>query len=236
MSVATEKAKEQVAKIGLRMANTGLVTGPWGNVSVRIPKDNLFVITPSGMPYNMLLPKDMIVMNMSGEVVEGELPPSTEYAMHLEILKARPDVNAVMHTHSLFAGVLSVSRKPIPLILEELAQVVGKEVPVADYARAGTPELAKIAADTLGDGGAVLLANHGAVGVGRSLNEALVVCQVVEKAAQTFIWAELLGKPVVISSEDAAVLRYKYLTSYGNFIARICQDGTQRRSKGDKNV
>lgn len=214
MSIATEKVREQVARYGLRMGACGLVTGVWGNVSARVPKEELFVLTPSGMPYKELIGKDMVVLNMRGEVVDGEHRPSTEYILHLAIYQARPDVNAIMHTHSIYASAMAVARKPIPPILEDLVQMVGGGVPVAPYARAGSPELAKSVARAIDSRGAVLLANHGVVGVGRTLEEAFIVCQIVEKSACVYAWANLVGDAVTLEPEEVKELRDNYLFSY----------------------
>ncbi|MGB9847471.1 MAG: class II aldolase/adducin family protein [Desulfotomaculales bacterium] len=220
MSVAAEKIREQVARYGSRMATAGLVAGTWGNLSARVPKEECIVITPSGLPYNNLTGKDMVVLNMQGEVLEGERRPSTEYMLHLAIYRARPDVNAILHTHSIYASALAVVRKPIPPILEDLVQMVGGGVPVAPYARAGTKELARVAAETLGSLGAVLLANHGVVGVGRTLEEALVVCQIVEKSACVYLWSRLAGDSHVLPPEEVKELREVYLSSYGQYLAK----------------
>lgn len=222
MTVATEKYKEKVYKTGLRMAASGLVTGTWGNLSARVPRENLVVITPSGLPYAGLQAADMVVMDLDGRVVEGERRPSTEYRLHLAVYRARGDVHAVMHTHSVFASALAVARRPIPPILEDLAQVVGGEVAVARYARAGTDELAAAAVEALGRRGAVLLANHGVVGVGRDLEEALMVCQIVEKSAKVFVWADMVGQPAVLSAEEVTALRDCYLNDYGQPGGREC--------------
>lgn len=223
MSIAAEKVREQVARYGIRMASCGLVTGTWGNISGRVPKEELFVVTPSGLPYSELAGKDMVVLNMQGEVVEGEHRPSTEYLLHLAIYRVRPEVNAIMHTHSIFASALAVARKPIPPILEDLVQMVGGGVPVAPYARAGTPELAKVAAETLGPLGAVLLANHGVVGAGRTLEEAFIVCQLVEKSACVYAWANLVGDAVLLASEEVKALRDNYLSSYSQNLTAVCR-------------
>ncbi|MBC7324008.1 MAG: class II aldolase/adducin family protein, partial [Moorella sp. (in: Bacteria)] len=144
----------------------------------------------------------------------------SEYMLHQAIYRARPEVNAVMHTHSIYASALAVTRKPVPPILEDLVQMVGGGVPVAPYARAGTPELARVAAETLGSLGAVLLANHGVVGVGRTLEEAFIVCQIVEKAACVYIWACLAGEAAALPPEEVKILRDHYLLSYGRHLLR----------------
>ena len=215
VNLRAEKARERVARPGVRMARAGLVVGTWGNISCRIKHEELAVITPSGMPYDSLQPSDIVVVDLNGKVVEGERRPSTELELHTAIYLARPDVCAVMHTHSVFASAMAVARLPVPPIVEDLAQVVGGEVPVAEYGPAGTRELAEKVVAALGNGNAVLLANHGMVGVGGDLDEAFNICQIVEKAAQIYLWASLAGNPAVLSASDVRKLRSEYLTSYG---------------------
>lgn len=215
MSLLIEKAREQVARAGKEMLDAGLVTGSWGNISARVPKDDVLVITPSGLDYARLRPQDMVVVGMDGRVVEGDLRPSTELAMHLGICRARPDVEAIVHTHSPYACALAVARVPLPVILEELAQVVGGPVSVADYAPSGSEALARNAVRALAGVNAVLLANHGVVGVGRSVTEALQVCRVVERAACVYLMARLAGEPAILGPQETEALRRFYITAYG---------------------
>ncbi|KJS15652.1 MAG: aldolase [Peptococcaceae bacterium BRH_c4b] len=215
ITVAAEKAKDQILKIGTRMSSAGLVVGTWGNISQRVRKENLMVITPSGIPYSCLRIADIVVVDIEGQVLEGERRPSSEYMMHLEIYKKRSDVDAIVHTHSIYASSLAVAREPIPPILEDMAQLVGSGVPVAGYARAGTMEMALKAAEGISHSNAVLLANHGVVGVGRSLDEALMVCQIVEKAAQIYILSKLAGSPHVLPDVEVKELRKSFLEDYG---------------------
>lgn len=215
MNLLAEKARERVARSGIKMAQAGLVVGTWGNVSCRVSREDLVVITPSGMAYDSLQPQDIVVVNLDGEIVEGERKPSTELELHLAIYRARTDIQAVMHTHSVFASAMAVARQPIPPVVEDVAQIVGGQVPVAEYAPPGSRQLAKNVVSALGQGNAVLLCNHGVVGVGGSLDEAFIVCQIVEKAAQVYLWAGLAGTPAVLSEKEVADLRRDYLTFYG---------------------
>ncbi|GAB6274792.1 MAG: class II aldolase/adducin family protein [Peptococcaceae bacterium] len=228
MTVTTEKAKEQVLKVSLRMVENALVTGNWGNFSVRIPQEKLIVITPTLLPYGTLRIKDIVVLDMEGQIIEGAVPPSNEFCLHQSIYKARDDVNAVMHTHSIFASAFAVARKPIPPILEDLARCVGGGIPVAPYARPGTPELAGAAVKTLAQNNAVILANHGVVGVGRTALEALIVCQIVEKAAKIYLLADLVAQPVMLADEDVDFLRQDYLSRYGIEDLKECLGGVLR--------
>ncbi len=195
------------------MIGSGLVAGTWGNASMRVA-DGL-IITPSGMPYDSLNVQDIVLLNNSGNVKSGFRRPSTEAPLHLEIYRNRPDVHAIMHTHSIYASALAVSRINLPVILEEQAQLVGGEVPVSEYAPAGSEELACSASQTLGDCGAVLLANHGLVGVGKDIREALLICQIVEKACRVYIMSLSVGSPFCLDEKDVSSLRSAFLQSYG---------------------
>ena len=205
-------AAKRVVATSKRMVNCGFVVGTWGNVSTRI--EEKFVITPSGMNYDKLSPKDMVIVDMDGNVVEGRWNPSIETPLHMAIYKARKDVNAIVHTHSIFASAVAVARCGIPPIIEDLVQVVGGEVNVATYALPGTKELAENVVKELSDKNAVLLANHGVVGVGRGLEEAFMVCEIVEKSAQILIYSKMLGNPVILNAEDVKHLRKFFLTRY----------------------
>ncbi|SFR01122.1 class II aldolase/adducin family protein [Desulfoscipio geothermicus] len=215
MSVTAEKVKEQVLKTGLRMAGSGLVAGTWGNITARVPGEHIFVVTPSGIPYDAMSKTDLVVVDGGGRVIEGERRPSTELKLHLAVYNARPDAGAIVHTHSVYASALAVAGKPLPPILEDQVQLAGDEVPVARYARAGTSNLAAVAVEALGQNNAVLLANHGLVGIGRTVEEAFTVCQVVEKAARVYTLAELLGRAAIIPPGEVVALRDAYLTAYG---------------------
>jgi len=196
------------------ISRTGMVMGTWGNVSVRCT-DNLMVITPSGMNYETLNIEDMVVVNNENAVVEGAYKPSVETPMHLAVYQNRLDVKAIVHVHSLYAVSFAVVRKSVPVILEETAQVVGHEVPVADYAICGSLALADNVVRALGtDKRAVLLANHGMVAVGQSVEEALKICYIIEKTARVAIYAGLIGEARQLGEQDIKQLNQKF-KSYG---------------------
>lgn len=205
-----EKEREEVVRIAKLILKRGLVVGTEGNVSRRLPagERDLLAITPSRRNYEDLWPSDIPVIDFEAEPVEGELAPSTESLLHIGIYRARKDVGAVIHTHSTFASVLAVAHEEIPPILDEQVIYLGGEVRVAEYAPPGSEELAQNALEALGSRNAVLLANHGMVGVGRNLHEALIVCELVEKVARTYLLSRLLGRvnhlpAEVIESEKA---------------------------------
>ncbi|MGI6453484.1 MAG: class II aldolase/adducin family protein [Syntrophomonadaceae bacterium] len=189
------KERNEIIRIAREISKSGLVAGTWGNVSQRVALDSCMAITPSGMDYWALEAEDIVIVDINGEMRDGQYKPSIETPLHLAIYKKRPDVQAIVHVHSTFATVFAVAGKSIPVVLEETAQVIGHEIRVAPYAECGTNELAEMVAGTLGsEGNVVLLANHGVVATGRDLNEALTVCRVTEKTAQIVLWASLLGK------------------------------------------
>lgn len=208
------KAKLEVIESGRKLLDNGLVAGTWGNISARIEGSDQIVVTPSGRDYLSLSEADIIVTDLFGNVVEGKLKPSSELPMHLAIYRARQDIRAIIHTHSIFASSCAVARKPIPPIIEDLVQLAGGRIEVADYALPGTIELAQNVVNSLGDKSAVLLANHGVVCCGQNIHEAMLGCELVEKAAQIYIYASQLGGPVLLSDEDIKVMHNFYLEHY----------------------
>jgi L-fuculose-phosphate aldolase len=189
--------KQEVMEACRRIAAAGLVAGSSGNVSRRVDGPDgapLVVITPTRIPYARLTVDDILVIDLEGDPVEGEGVPSSETLVHLAAYRARADVGAVIHTHSLYASALSVAGLEIPPIFDEQVVFLGGSVPVAEYAMAGSQELADNACAALGEGNAVLLSNHGVVGVGADLEEAASVCELVERLAQVYVLALGLGQ------------------------------------------
>jgi len=212
--VTIEKIKNEILSVGCTMLDKGLVTGTWGNISARIPDTQLLAVTPSGKNYREITADDIVVVDYTGMIIAGEFKASSELPLHLAIYKARMDIQAIVHTHSVFASACAVAHKGIPPIIEDLIQLVGGSVDVAAYALPGTDLLAQYVVEALGQKNAVLLANHGVVGCGQSLLEAMLACELVEKAAQIFIYAHQIGGPQVLSGEDVAVMHQFYAEYY----------------------
>ncbi len=190
-----QRQKEEVLKTARQMFADGLVVGTSGNVSMRLPKHDgldILAITPHHMYYDEMTPDDIVVMDFEGETIEGNVP-SVEAMLHIGIYKARYKVKAVVHTHSIYASALAVAGEALPSLVDEQVTFIGDGVRVAKYAISASDELAAYAVDALGERNAVILANHGLVGVGRSLREALTVCQMVERLSQIFVLAQSLG-------------------------------------------
>jgi L-fuculose-phosphate aldolase len=196
------------------MEDCGMTVGTWGNISVRVD-DNHFLITPSGMKYSTLAEQDMVLLDMTGKIVNGIRKPSIENGLHRMIYRARSDVQSIVHTHPKFSTAFAIARKEIPAVTEELIQIIGEGVKCARYALPGTEELANNTVDALGDRNAALLANHGAVCVGASMDSAFLVAEVLEKAAQAIIFATIVGTPFVISHEECIAMREFVNHSYG---------------------
>jgi len=188
-----ENLKEEVLEVSKAMLQRGMVIGSSGNVSIR--KGNHVIITPSSVQYSEMEQKDIIAVDLEGEVIHGHLPPSTETATHLEIYKNRKDAKAIVHSHSVYATALATLRKPLPVISDEIAPYLGGEIRVSEYAMAGTTYLAKNVVKALEGRSAVLLASHGALCIGRTLREALSNAILLERACQVYSIALGAGAP-----------------------------------------
>lgn len=208
------KERKEVMDTAKEIYKANLVSGTWGNVSTRISGEKLMIITPSGMNYESLTVEDMVLVDMQGNVQEGCWKPSVETRLHAEMYTRRPDVGAVVHVHSLFATVFAVAQQKIPVLIEETAQVIGHEIEVAPYAICGSDELAVNTADILGQGRAVLLANHGLIGVGKNTADALKVCYIAEKTAMIALYAKQLGSVNSLPDDDITMLNQNF-KNYG---------------------
>ena len=209
-----EDIKKEVLEISIKMSKMGLTAGTWGNISARVDQDRM-IITPSGMSYNVLKPEDMVLVNIHDLSYVGKLKPSIELPLHAEIYKARPEINAVMHTHSINACTIAAARKDIPPILDDMVQIIGGSIRITEYALPGSEQMVKNAVKKLENRNATILANHGPVCLGRNLDEALITSQIVEKAAKVFIDTQAFGGPVCLTNEDVDLMRKFYLEKYG---------------------
>lgn len=204
-----------IVDAGVRMLHSGLTVETWGNISVRDPETGLVYLTPSAMAYDVLTPDDIVTMRLDGSVATGNRKPTVESGMHLGIYRERPDVHAVIHTHPVQSTVFGVLHRSIPPVVDEAAQVLGGEVKVTEYALPGTAELAANVVKTLGSGAACLIANHGAVCVGKDIHAAFRVCEVLEMTAQIYRMALAIGEPNVISEENVAYMKNFMENHYG---------------------
>lgn len=208
------KEKELVIQAGKDMLNRGWVVGTWGNISVRTEDGRCMVITPSGVDYDLITPEGMCVIDLDGNLLSGE-KPSIEWGLHLKVYQTRKDVGAVVHTHSTYASAIAALRETVPPVFDEMAQIIGGELKTARYALPGSQELAENCVQALEDRMAVLLANHGAVCVGKDLKEAFKVSDVLEKVLQSYILARSIGEPVVLEEREVQMMRDYFNNVYG---------------------
>ncbi|CAA7600896.1 Class II Aldolase and Adducin N-terminal domain protein [Acididesulfobacillus acetoxydans] len=211
-----ENLRYDVIKCAVKMATLNLVVGTFGNVSARDPETNYVALTPSGMDYNTLQPEDIVILDLSGHVVDGHRKPTTETPMHMVAYQRRSDVNVVVHTHSVYATALSVADEKLPIVVTEMANVVGGEVLVAPYTTPGTVELGNTALNVMNDHMAVLLKNHGVLAVGDTMNTALNVALIVEETAKIFCISKSLGRCDLVPEAAISGLREAFLKYYGS--------------------
>ncbi len=199
------------------MHRLGLVSGSSGNASVRlggVDGAERYMITPASLPYSRMSADDLVEIDGEIEPLDGESIPSTESALHLALYRSRPDVGAVVHTHSLHASAVAVAGRPIPAIVDEMVVYLGGSVEVAEYGFPGTEELASAAAAAMGDRRAVLLRNHGMCAVGGSIEEALAAATLVERIAQIYLLAEIAGGATTLPQDAVEMERAVYLMRY----------------------
>lgn len=207
------EAKRIVSEAGRRLLRTGLVAGTWGNISHRIDEEYM-VITPSGMDYEILRPEDIVLVNLETLEYEGDLKPSMERGLHAEIYKERKEVKSVIHTHSMNGCIVATARKEVPAIIDDMIQIIGPSLKTAEYAISGSKKLTKNVLKALKGRNAALLANHGAVCLGRSLDEAFTTCQVMEKCCRIYIDSQKIGGPVELSKVEAFAMHKYYMNIY----------------------
>jgi L-fuculose-phosphate aldolase len=204
--------KQRVCDAGRRLLDLGLVAGTWGNVSIKV-SDDLMLITPSGIEYGTMTSQDIVEVSLKdGSYTGGK--PSSERKLHIEIYKIRKGIHGIVHNHASHSSTVAAARREVPPILDDLAQIVGPRVRVADYALPGTKKLVRKTIKALKGSNAVLLANHGAICIGRDIEETILCCQVLEKACKSLIEAEFLGGAKEINRFEAWIMHQYYLRRY----------------------
>jgi L-ribulose-5-phosphate 4-epimerase len=205
----------EVYSLAQQLVPDGLAHGAQGNISACDRDSGLVAVTPSAIPYKFMKPEDIVVTDLHGKVVKGKWKPTSEIQMHTIFYRQRKDVNAVVHTHAPYATVFAITHEQIPLVLIEAACNLTGPVPVAPYRAPGSMELAEIVYQTLGDGIAVTLAQHGLLTVGNTLAEAYDSTLAAENTARLVIWAKSTGSPIVmIPPDEQARVRQAFVTYY----------------------
>ena len=193
--------REQLLSITRKLSESGLNRGTSGNASVR--EGYGFLVTPSGMEVDVMTPKDMVRMDFDGKV-HGEGKPSSEWRFHRDILYSRPEIGAVIHTHSMFATTIACLRHEVPPLHYMMALIGGNTIRCAPYAQFGSQELSDVALEALKERKACLLANHGMIALGRDLDAALAVTVEVETLCEQY-WRTLqVGGPVLLTEQEMA--------------------------------
>jgi L-ribulose-5-phosphate 4-epimerase len=218
MSLAA--VREEVYRLHLELPKYQLVVWTMGNISARDPESGLIVIKPSGIRYEQLNPQNMVVVDLDGTVVEGELKPSSDTASHCYIYRHMPEVNGIVHTHSRYATAFAALGLTIPCFLTGMADEFGGEIPCGGFALIGGEEIGQEVVKCLGvsRSPAVIMQNHGVFTVGPSAEAAVKAAVMAEDSAATS-WAALqlsaLGAPIPISRENLDKLHYRYTHVYG---------------------
>ena len=214
-----EQLREQVVAVGMAALERGVVHGTAGNMSVRDPETGLIAISPSGMPYATVTPADVVIVDAAGEVIDGRRKPSSETPLHTMVMRARPDVAAIVHTHSHFSTVVSCIRPYLPPSLTEACLVAGERVPVTRYGLTGTPDFGESVLEVITpESNAVILKNHGLITFGSSFDMALMVSEVVEEAAKVYIHALAASggrEPDLVPGEHIPGMVERFRASYG---------------------
>jgi L-ribulose-5-phosphate 4-epimerase len=209
--------RRTVCDLHAELVRYGLVAWTAGNVSGRVPGTDRFVIKPSGIGYEELSPEAIVVCDLDGALVNGDLAPSSDTAAHAYVYRHRPDVGGVVHTHSTYATAWAARGEPIPCVLTAMADEFGGEIPVGPFALIGDDSIGRGIVATLEKhrSPAVLMQNHGVFTVGPDARAAVKAAVMCEDVARTVHIARQLGEPLPIEVADVDRLYERYQNVYG---------------------
>lgn len=211
--ISMQAQRNELVLYGRKLISSRLTTGSGGNLSVIDRAAGLVAITPSGVDYFDMHPEDIVIVDLDGTVKQGHYAPSSELDSHLALYREREDINAVVHTHSVYATTIACLNWELPAV-HYLVGFAGAKVPLAPYATYGSRELARNICETIGSGNAVLLANHGLMAVGADLKTAFIIAEEIELVARIYLQAKSAGEPVILSDEEMHRVIEKFKT-YG---------------------
>jgi len=214
-----QREREEIVDYCRKMITSGLTKGTGGNISIYNREQKLIAISPSGIDYFETEPEDIVVMDLDGKIVEGKRKPSSEYALHRIFYVKRDDIDAVVHTHSVYATVLATLRQPLPAS-SYLVAYAGLDVQCAEYASFGTLELANFTFAAMSDRYAVLMANHGLLTGGKDVMNAFNIAEQIEYCAEVYVKARAIGKPVILDEEEMKKNIQVFNNSYGQHAAK----------------
>jgi L-ribulose-5-phosphate 4-epimerase len=209
--------RREVCDLHAELPRNGLVVWTAGNVSARVPGQDLLVIKPSGVSYDDLTPDNMVVCDLDGNLVEGQHSPSSDTAAHAYVYKHMPEINGVVHTHSTYATAWAARGEAIPCVLTMMGDEFGGEIPIGPFALIGDDSIGQGIVSTLSGhrSRAVLMQNHGPFTIGRSAKAAVKTAVLCEEVAQTVHIARQLGNPLPIAQSDIDSLYERYQNAYG---------------------
>ncbi|MDR0960519.1 MAG: L-ribulose-5-phosphate 4-epimerase [Propionibacteriaceae bacterium] len=212
-----QRLRREVADLHQELTRYALVVWTAGNVSARVPGHDLMVIKPSGVSYDDLSAETMVVTDLHGKLLEGELSPSSDTAAHAYVYRHREDVGGVVHTHSTYATAWAACRQPIPCVITMMGDEFGGEIPVGPFALIGDDSIGRGIVETLAESRspAVLMANHGVFTIGKDARSAVKAAVMCEDVARTVAIARQLGEPVAIPQADIDRLYDRYQNVYG---------------------
>lgn len=210
-----EDLRAGIVRIARAMDVAGFCPSKSGNVSARRPGGETFYLTPSGLPYAVMRPEDLVELDLEGKVLAGDRTPSSEWRFHASLYRARPEAGAVVHNHSPQATALSCARRGIPAFHYMIALAGGPDIRCADYATFGSRELADNAVAAIADRKAVLLANHGVIALGSTLDGAFQIAAEVENLAGQYLALLAAGlEPVILDEAEMGRVSEKF-AGYG---------------------
>jgi L-ribulose-5-phosphate 4-epimerase len=217
LRAALDDVKAEVAALHSQLIRYSLVAWTAGNVSARLPRENVMVIKPSGVDYDDLGPHNMIVCDLDGNVLEGDYAPSSDTAAHAYVYRQMAHVGGVVHTHSTYASAWAARGEPIPCVLTAMADEFGGDIPIGPFALIGSDDIGKGIVDTLKDSRspAVLMKNHGVFTIGRDARAAVKAAVMCEDVARTVHVSQQLGQPLPIADRDIERLYDRYQKVYG---------------------
>lgn len=205
--------RELVVEYGKKLITSGLTKGTGGNLSIYNREKELMAISPSGIDYFQTRPEDVVVLNLKGEKIDGGKDPSSEYEMHKIFYEKRRDINAIIHTHTIYATTIACLNWDLPPV-HYLIALAGPDVKCAKYATFGTRELAENAFQAMENRKAVLLANHGLLAGAEDLANAFNITEEIEYCAELYYRTKSIGEPVVLTDGEMEIMAEKF-KSYG---------------------
>ena len=210
-----EALRQSVCQGNLMLPASGLVTWTSGNVSGRDPETGYVVIKPSGVRYENMSAEDMVVVDLDGQVIEGQLKPSVDTPTHLYVYRHRSDVQGMVHTHSRYATAFASLGRPIPVYLTAIADEFGGPVPVGNYAKIGGEEIGQEIVRAIGNSRAILMKNHGVFTIGPTVMDAVKAAVMTEDVAATVYYALQMGQPDEIPTDEVDRAHRRYMEKYG---------------------